>query len=322
MKKIKEKNQEKGEAIMNVRRTKEIKVGGWKLQISEKRIALSEEAVEKALLAIEEWQRVFPKEETWIEKHYKIPSLIIRLDCVCAGAEKILIYEIEERPAGIGLASLVNRSFEEKLKSLRSIWPAFSVVVSPRRGNNNDDLLWNRVITLEEALNSRELLLIRAEPKEEELWPLQSRSVSTLRMKGSKEYGEKLGWWKQVSVEDFEKLPWEDGFVLKPIQGSKCRDVVIWIPSSLLSFKKMGGVVTKTKIQKTLEKHKTMFSQPFIPPMKVAVEGDEDFFMIYRVFFGYDGEKYIPMGGVWNARRKQLKIHGASDAICGPVIIP
>jgi hypothetical protein len=47
------------------------------------------------------------------------------------------------------------------------------------------------------------------------------------------------------------------------------------------------------------------------------------YYEIWRVFYGFDPETrdWLPLGGVWNARPNTLRLHGASDAIFGAVVI-
>jgi hypothetical protein len=131
-----------------------------------------------------------------------------------------------------------------------------------------------------------------------------------------------LGLWKEITLEDLAEGSeiWQEGFCLKPLCGSRCKDVVIWHPSFKKAGKKhrgMGGISSKTKIRETLARQERMFLQKFIPPMKN--EKGENY--IYRIFFGYDPEekKWVYLGGLW-ASRPNFKIHGANDATFGPVL--
>jgi hypothetical protein len=173
-------------------------------------------------------------------------------------------------------------------------------------------------ITVEEAADCSDLLLIRSEPEESFYHTFQHRSVSTLLNKGDKSYGERMGLWVRVKPENFFQFPWEEGFCLKPLKSSKCRGVEIFHPTNKKrkSKNRTRGSSTKTRIQKTLNQYGEMYLQSLIEPE------DCPFFLgnkiALRVFFGYNIEKdeYEFIGGVWNSR-PNLKIHGASDTVMG-----
>lgn len=285
----------------------------WEMIISQEEEVFPSWAVEEAQGWIQKWIPVFPREGTWVEKEYKVPSLIVRLDCTIVKEGTLGIYEIEERPAGLGIARAVNSQFASILEELRAEWPEFKVVVSPRRNGSGDDYLWIETCSYQKALKKNNLLLVRAEPWEKEFHLFSSRAVAPVISKGDKLYGVTLGWWKKVSPSDFKSLPWEKGFVLKPLAGSKCRDVEIFHPDNL------KGSSTKTRIRRVLERNGRMYVQDFFLPLDKEVMG-ENYFMVYRFFFGFSPKKktYRPLGGIWMAR-KNLRLHGASDAISGPL---
>lgn len=65
-----------------------------------------------------------------------------------------------------------------------------------------------------------------------------------------------------------------------------------------------------------------MYLQPFVPPMPMDING-APFNAIYRPYFAYSGRKngWIPLHGVWTARpAPNIRIHGAADAISGPLM--
>lgn len=293
-----------------------MKIGSWETSFSRWAEVFPKRLVPQALELIKRWALVFSREETWVYRTYEVPSLIIRLDCVERDGV-LQLYEIEERPAGIGIASYINSDFRRRLAEVRQKWPPIAVVVSPRREEGGDDFLWAPVKALEDIPEDF-WLLIRAEPWEEEFWPLAARSISTVRYKGWKGYGEKLGLWRRVSSEN--ELPWEEGFVLKPLQGSKCQDIEIFAPHSSVQ-----GNSTRTRIIRRLKEKGLMYLQPLIPPMKweerVPEEIRQYYGRIWRFFFGFNpSQGWTPLGGVWNARRN-WRVHGASDALFGLLVL-
>lgn len=298
----------------------------WNLRYSHEKRVIPGEQITDALELIGRWSEAFPRENTWVQREYGVPSLIVRLDATSHNG-KLGVYEVEERPAGIGITTLLNPEFKEHLEAMKKVWPDIGAVISPdprRRGS--DDHLWTDVIDPNEDPNK--LVLVRAEPEETDFHHLVDRSISSVQEKGNKSYGEEIGLWKSVHTPD--DLPWNNGFVIKPKQGSKTRDVFIWLPKDMAQeYKTAGkgaapGAYSRSRIEKVVTEagqNGGLYCQEFFPPMESG-QGPEAPWMIYRVFFGYNpvnkGWEY--MGGAWNAR-PNLKIHGASDAISGPVTV-
>jgi len=286
---------------------RELELGGWTVNCSTSEAIIPDNSIQQARAVVLRWSTVFPEENTWVRTNLGIPSLIVRLDSTING-NGLEIYEIEERPAGIGISYVLNEEFRMRLDSIKKTWPPFDVVISKQR-KGSDDALWTNVTDLETASG---LILARAEPDETDFHEVESKLVSSLRRKGDKSYGLQLGMWDKVHSQT--DLNWETPFVLKPLQGSKTRDVQIWHPQEL------RGRSTKSKISRVFDQHSEgMYRQPFHPPVELKLNG-ETYYMIYRVFFGYNLENHNweYLSGLWNAR-PNLKIHGASDAIFGPI---
>jgi len=284
-------------------------VNGWNFSIHNKTRFFSQDLVRQGLGYVNRWTEIFPSEGTWVNNCYHIPSLIIRLDCVVDNEGRLMIYELEDRPAGAGLSNLINPEFAKLLADVRQSWPKFTVLTSEQR-KGNDDILWLNV----EQYNESSLVLVRAEPDDIRYHHLVPRSVSTVKTEGDKGYGVVLGLWREVTLDNLPDKT--QSFVIKPLQGTRAQDVLFWVPY----LKDYPGTVTWTKIQKTLSKHGKMYCQPFILPMQTNIP---DFpYMIYRVFFVYDIalNQWQCLGGCWVARNN-LKIHGATDSLIGPLTV-
>lgn len=294
-----------------------MEVGAWVFKVSSEEKIFDQRCIQQALDYLQRWQKAFPHENTWAQREFRVPSILVRLDCIAKDGV-LGIYEIEERPS-VGLSVKVNPTMADKLTALMSKWPQFHSVVSGCR-KAHDDPVWIKSISLAEAKENNDLLLVRAEPHEKDYHAIAYRSVSTVLTKGYKGYGPELGLWSPVTFADFEDLPWEEGFCLKPMQGSKTHNVEIWHPRQKQYRKRhIGGLSTRSKIARTLQTQGNMYCQKLIHPLEIFLENQEMMFA-HRVYFGYDPEirSYIYLGGVWNARPNMM-IHGASDAIFGPV---
>jgi len=285
----------------------QMSVMGWDVNYCLEQMIFSPLLVEAGRNILLQWQKYFPAETNYTKKEFGVPSLIVRLDCVFSEEANLQVFEVEERPAGIGICVKINPCFAERLAVLRERWPVFTVLVSEdRRGS--DDYLWTQV-SIGPQKPSGNLFLIRAEPEQIEFHELLPFSVSSLLQKGNKAYGERMGWWKKVF--DGQELPWDISFVLKPVQGSKARGLEIWDLAQ-----NRPGSSTRSRILRTLAEYGSMYLQPLIDPLE-----DENGWKILRIFYGYDPlGGWICLGGLWNSR-PNLRIHGAKDALFGPVVL-
>lgn len=286
----------------------------WTFDYREEQIQVVEAGTLKlAVDLINKWAQVFPHEGTWVRRECGVPSLIIRLDFAPAQG-KLGLFEVEERPAGVGLNTYLNPDFSNRLEVISRTWPHFVVVMSDHRQKGGDDSLWREVASLD-LVHGRHVL-VRAEPEEDEFHSLLAQSVSSVLHKGNKSYGEALGLWRRV--RDPDDFPSDGGFALKPIQGSKCRGVYVLPPRGV----KLEGGATLTKATRELGERGEMYMQEWIPPLNMDING-RSYNAIWRLFFGYDiqNKTWIPLGGAWVARPGTLRIHGALDMVTGPLVI-
>ncbi len=292
-------------------------IGPWQVRCSSWQETVSTVQASELATVLRAWQQVFSKEGTFAQTEFNTPSLLVRVDCAPSNSG-LGIYEVEERPAGVGIAAAVNAGFATRLAVWRLTVPEFKVVVSPRRGEpGTDDYLWCPVAETDYL----GLVLVRSEPDETEFHHLASRSISSIRTKGDKSYGVPLGWWREA--RSFERLPWQEGFCLKPCQGSKCRGVHVFPPKTSRPGGKAGsGASTKSQVERALEVAGRMYLQPYQPPLRRELEGLE-YRVIWRLFFGFEPAKksWIPLGGIWTGRASSFRIHGSSDSLSGPLVV-
>lgn len=292
-------------------------IGPWEVRCASWQETVSAKQCAEMISVLQAWQKVFPPEDTYARAQFGTPSLLARIDC--APSESGLgIYEVEERPAGLGATVLMNSDFAARLAAWRATVPDFRVVVSSRRGApGTDDYLWCPVA--EEGYTGP--VLVRAEPDETEYHHLAPRSIATLISKGDKSYGVPLGWWHEVKAG--ESLPWDEGFCLKPIQGSKCRGVHVFAPKHDRPGGKAGsGTSTRSQVERALDASGRMYLQAYQPPLRRLFEGKE-YRVIWRFYFGYEptSRAWVPLGGVWTGRVGTLRIHGSKDSLFGPLVV-
>lgn len=287
----------------------------WTITVDDKVMPISKRQIDHGVRMIRAWVHAFHREETWIQRQHRVPSLIVRLDCVPdQEGSQLHIFEIEERPAGLGVASEIDATFSSRLCTMKSQWPPFVVVRSRRRNGAGDDYLWAPITDdLSDPALKDSLVLVRADPDESQFYPLEERAISSLREKGNKDYGVAMGFWTCVSRPD--ELPWQEGFCLKPMRGSKAHGIEIWDAG-----KKQRGYSTRTRIERTLHAYGEMYCQPLVMPFETRYP-DRRFGMA-RVFYGYDvnSREWRYLGGYWIAR-DALKIHCTPDALVGPLTI-
>lgn len=250
-----------------------------------------------------------------------IPSPIVRVDLApteegCLPVKNI--YEVEIRPGGLGIAATV---FQEKIDAWRMIMAGCNGFIKTQGSPIHDDVFCADVLGIpyfDDVPNDRKLVppyWVRSEGFER-AEELESISLVPIRDDGDKHYLVRLGLAKVLKKD---VLDWSSSFVIKPAHGKWCRNVEIYVASDK-HFKKFSS--TQARIRRVLEKdHGADFLiQEFIPP-KVEMIREKVGHTIWRVFYGWNGQRYTYIGGFW-MWRPSLKVHGASDAVWGALRIP
>ena len=288
-------------------------VQGWLVRYVQAAIGLSKPVLRQAASLIEQWRwahRAF--EHTWVLHNLQVPTLWLKFDCVVNADGRLGVYEIDDCPDGVGIGYLVNSAMRLQLKRVRQQWPHFVPLLAA--GRTTDDELWLEGALSLETVNGQPGLIL---PRPNQLGDgrfsrFAYRSVGPCLTQGCKAYGEQLGLWQPVCSAD--ELDWHQSFVLKPIRGYGGSDVCIRHKSSFRGASGKGSIIS------ALQKHGTMYRQPFIMPMTCPF--DAAYLMVLRPYFGFDvaARCYRYLGGCWLARPGNLKLHGAADAIVGPLI--
>jgi hypothetical protein len=282
---------------------------------------------------VKKWCKVFPREKT-LAWEFGVGGMIVRVDCTfCSG--NVVPYEIEDSPAGIGIATQVVPGFKEKLEKLS--WNKVIVLVPPRR-KGGDDYLWTET---REIKDENELSQIP-----EDYWiasrlgslplPFQRRSIWPVKFRETKRYLVDLGlaeeWDRKTSLEQvvnfYANKKGTEGVVFKG-DGARAEKVKI------ILFKGMNrkikkwlrntggmGVWKLGSIKEEVEKWEPLYIQPWYSPIKVLFN-HIPMYGILRIYLGFSvkDREWNLLGGFINAR-PSLLIHGATDALFIPVSVP
>jgi len=333
--------------VLNIRgevRTIEIKGPGasipWKVNVVNTVLELPRDIEKELTKIVEKTVQKFPKEKTYAQEKYNVHSLLIRVDFTISeeGVKiYVIIYEVEDSPAGIGIAILICPGFREKLFALE--WPKQTkVFIYPPREKGGDDYLWTEVILDPTKLTGDFLIAPRIDGfqdiahiinkiRDKSIWPIQYRK--------SKSYG--VGWlWEEIkepTPENIEKLANTyananklGGIVFKS-DGSKTEKVriVLFKRGRKMVQEWLGvthniGTWSLGTIIKEVSEWNPLYVQPLYFPIKVRLNGANTY-GIYRIYFAFDPQKrtFNAIGGFLNIR-KSLLIHGATDAFFVPVV--
>jgi hypothetical protein len=300
-----------------------------------------EEIMEKAIMTLKKeilpkWAAVFPREETLAWK-YDVPSLIVRVDFTVDS--DVYLYEVEDSPAGIGMAKIAIQKFGKTLQELGLM--GVTVIVPPRE-KGGDDYLWaSEVIEVKNDEDFSKVKTPMVAPRIENLpsWLIE-RSIWPVKYRKDKSYLERFGGEKWDGERSFEVIANEyensgkEGIVFQVSPSSKTEGtwITLFKPAKKEAqnwLKKGKGEIgiwslkrTLRDVQEEIKQGKTLYLREFRWPIKVVVNGSPQYGII-RYFFGFSTKKseWMPLGGFLNTR-PSLLIHGASDSFFVPITAP
>ncbi|TAN57704.1 hypothetical protein EPN15_03255 [Patescibacteria group bacterium] len=296
--------------------TEIVKVGDWEIKVGE-----SWKVPEKTIKDLEEflsdkWKMAVMrsvKYPWWSISNRKMPSPIVRVDLsplVVGFSVKDCIYEVEVRPAGLGITTLL--LVDQRSRWSEALSDCGGIIKCPD-SSIQDDFICADLLSIPYSndilsVNGKGPYWIRSDK-----FHFEDSSLVPIRDDGNKQYLVDL---KMAQIAVAKNLDWEVPFVIKPLQGARCREVEVFLPSKMR--KECNGFSTQTRVLKTLARSDEPFIvQSFIPPKKEIINGESGWVM-WRIFFGWIDGYYQCVGGLW-FWRPNLKIHGASDSICGPL---
>lgn len=302
-------------------------VGMWNFAFENTPLIMSPQEVGCLLDAIQKWEHVFGDEGNAARRVFGKPALLIRMDYALSPDNEVGIYEVEERPCGLGMGQQFHPYFWECFRKLFGRWSRetpIEVVISPHRKESCDDVHWAEALSIPvhhtpDVSLEGPLYWVRADPWERSYFRVIPASLTTISMEGNKEYGKTLGWWNDVP-ENLEELPWEEGFALKPKQGSRCNVLLV---KKSRDAREYMGLHTRKRAEDDIKNGTYAYYQRWIHFEQPAFLPGHSMFR--RVFFGWDPleNQWVCMGGFYNARpRFQARLHGATDAVFGPILVP
>ncbi len=303
-------------------------IGNWHTKTLPQEITISQN--EKSVLEsyAKEWPKNFnSKHSNWMTTEFNVPSCIIRFDYVLDQYGVPQVFEIEDRPAGFEINALVSKeasdSFLLSLDRLSNYAKKpIGICISQGRMFNSDDFFWvqrlSGVKTVFGGLPQNpesHIWFVRSLRTEKEYYSLSPYSISTIEYEGDKSYGVGMGLWENLN--NLNSLSWDKPFVVKPDAGCRCENVHMYHPQ-----KPGGGFSTRSKIEKAILNGDVNYIQNYHSPEHPDFLPD-GYSMIRRCYlvFNINDLSYKVIGGQWESRPKCHKIHGASDAVCGPLIL-
>lgn len=303
-----------------------MKVGKWEFRTGIQKFVKLEIITELKRFLNEEWLPVAVNDvDCWSITNLGIPSPIIRVDMAPVakpGDLKTSIYEVEVRPAGLGLfLSLASSEATEEF------WRGILRDCKCRGFINiessiQDDKLAADLLKIPYYKKIPQKpagpYWIRSNSRDGEIVELENISLVPIRRDGDKRYLVKLGLANEMK-EKLDCSDWSRPFVVKPLIGSRMEGVEIYIPNHLKKKLGLGGS-TKSRILRAISGEMPYLIQKFIPPQREEIDGLNGW-LIWRLFFGWQiKNKYQFIGGLWNWRPNSLRVHGASDARFGLIL--
>jgi hypothetical protein len=266
----------------------------------------------------------YPKEDTLVQDKIGRPTIIARVDC-SIGADGILPYECDDRPAGWGVQDILSRHHLDigianllQDHSVATLGSELVVVRHPEAKPNDDHVVLD--VLKPNQLNGH-AVIARGEPgmfTDEELYrELARRSASTIRTEGDKSYALAVPDLGARLIHREDELPEADqSFALKSLQGSKCSGVAVYLAGKDRAEHGKRGTITHSRMQRIAQEMAPLILEKFKPPIRTRDHGN----MILRVNALISASDVQVIGGAYVARPEML-VHGASNAIAGLITV-
>lgn len=312
---------ERGETLMQP--TSALEVNGRALPVVDKKIKLDDgtrkQVQQLAHCAIGAMKR----EDTLVGSRFNLPTLVARLDCTVQSGE-VIPYELDERPAGIGItANLLGQDFYATMTDhYERIIGEVPMVIADQNEISDDSLVF-QVAGLTDSGDSP--CLVRASPVSIAQHPnvseITARSVSSVLLEGDKTYSTIAEGYRAQPVTPNETVDPTTSTVIKPRQGSKAVGVHVYLSPKDRATHGKRGIVTASKMNKLLSQDIPQVKEPFAPPIVLRDQNGTVGNMILRVFVLVKPQEMPEVIGGAFVIRRELVVHGASNAIAGGIIV-
>lgn len=319
---------------------------GLRTPISDDVIELSERHAQQinafATLSAQQFgDRNGNKEPTKVQTEVGVPSLVVRIDATIINGE-IAAYEMEDSPSGQGITDRLHRAVAgtgirgailDHYDQLLGDVPR--VIISGERTHGTDDVIivgddkYAFDQSFEAKADPSEPVIVKTIPgnrmSQDPYIGLQGQAVAPLVTEGDKSYLERMGVLAPALADEDLLIDNQGNLVsqvLKSRMGSMAMGVSIFLTNEDKKQFTSAGTVTASKLrsrrQEYTESKGGALVQPFMPP--IAFENPEKRSRaILRIFALLDPEGARVIGGCYVARPGMV-VHGASDAISGPVL--
>ncbi len=303
--------------------TGSLEINSRTLPVNETKIKLDDDIVKQIRQLAQNAINAMVRENTLVTRRFDIPTLVARLDCTVQNGI-VLPYELEERPAGIGVTTqLLGSNFSEDIKDHYKGHIGETPLVAMGPTEVSDDSLVFQTVGLDDRSDSP--CIVRGLPDtvgaHENALQLIERSVSTIQLEGDKTYTLKASGFGARKVIKGEKLDPQVSTVTKPLQGSQARGVYVYLSPEDRAIHGKRGTITASKMQSILERDTPQLRESFAPPIRLRGQDGTVGNMILRVFVLVHPTKEPEVIGGAFVIRKELIVHGASNAIAGGVVV-
>lgn len=281
-----------------------------------------------------------PQYPYYFQKTTGFPSPIVRIDFSPMGKVSQIgdcLYEIEARPAGIGIAvglfgltelksyiAYLKKTLDTKIGA--KVFPSIKGMrentkdrrIDTEMFASNVDLLYFDI----DAIPPDDMIIWARGGVEDEqmidsqiIRKIESQSLTPVRDHGNKSYLIEMGLCERISSID--ELDFDQPFCIKPEKGSKGQGIGIWIPGANKKGSGIIGTSTRTAIEKMISSGNSYLKQRYIPAYQFEYKNMK-YHLIYRVFavLNLSTNRYELIPSLYTAR-PNVKVHGASDSIIG-----
>jgi hypothetical protein len=330
------------------------KIGIWDMLTCGQPIVMTHNEVEQSLESLRHCRKTFAggMKKTLIQKLFGVHSAYFRIDYFNPENLGVQVCEVEERPAGIYVTSVLNRRFREPLTKLftgieRAFGKPLAFCVSEGRANDSDDadfvrhFRWGKGMeggfepvncpliygVPPDEMIKKYVWWVRALRSEEAYYALEPHAITTISQEGNKEYGVHMGLWFPIPSNWKRILPLQTGVVLKPGEGSRFEHSLIIrmndLRTSAKKHRRNAGVHGLRDAERAIESGTVKYWQPYYPPEQPKMLAGTSYRLLRRAYYGFDFEKddFFPMGGLWAAHNTD-RIHGTSNTLFGPLFLP